>query len=489
MTSTSDSIIRLVPATDGRVASLVAVGGGAASREAGSELPIRLAVAMATAAFAGTIVWHATGTVLAFVPFGGVLAWLSWRDWRAGLVGSLIYSSVAGAVIIWLAPSPWPHFIGDLAFIYPAYVGFLSRPLRRKAAQVAFPWFATVPFVLIVLLESMNPQIDSALVPLLGIKVWLSYVPVFFLGRALIRTRRDLRGLLWALLTTSLPATLYGLYEFRLAQLGELTEGTKYGTFAGGYIASQVDAGYFRISSLFSSSTQFDGYLFFTAVVGAALLLLEDRRRRRWLAMALLVLVAINVGVTGDRKLYLTLPFAALLFTLLERNRRRRVVAQIATGTMIALAFLVLGAPLVLRVRSIRAVYEDRVQYASGAFETALAHPLGIGTGQATDGTRYLNPNRIFLETLPSKTVMELGVLGLVALILFYGAVARASFKGARRCSDSEVRSVATLFAVFVLAVMLSSLYGYQMDLDPLNVDTWLAAGLAAGLAVAKGGV
>jgi hypothetical protein len=65
---------------------------------------------------------------------------------------------------------------------------------------------------------------------------------------------------------------------------------------------------------------------------------------------------------------------------------------------------------------------------------------------------------------------------------VFYGATAIRGFGSARQCREQDLRSVATLFAIYLATLMLTSNYGWPMDLDPANVTSWLSAGLVAGL-------
>jgi hypothetical protein len=335
----------------------------------------------------------------------------------------------------------------------------------------------------VVLLECLNPALSSPLVGLLGVKIWLGYVPLFFLGAELFRSRNELRAWLWTLLMATLPASLYGLYEFKLGQSGGLTEGTRPGEFAGGYVSSGFETGDFRLSSLFPSSTQFDYHLFFAVFVGGALLILERRRLWKGVAIALLGLIAIDIGLTGTRKLYLIVPSALLWYLLLEKNRARRINGALLAVLAGVVVMAVLGAALVLRVHTIGDVYDNRLEFAQTSFSDSLRMaPLGLGTGMASGPARYLNPERLFVETLPAKTVVELGILGLAALVVFYAAIALHGFGSARRCPEQDLRSVAMLFAVYLATLMLTSAYGWPMDLDPANVNSWLSAGLIAGM-------
>jgi hypothetical protein len=138
---------------------------------------------------------------------------------------------------------------------------------------------------------------------------------------------------------------------------------------------------------------------------------------------------------------------------------------------------------LLLRVHTIESVYDNRIEFAQTSFFDAVRRsPMGLGSGMASGPARYLDPERLFVETLPAKTIVELGILGLVALILFYGSVALAGFWAVKRCVDEDLRSVALLFAIYLATLMMTSIYGWPMDLDPANVESWLSAGIVAAM-------
>jgi hypothetical protein len=382
-----------------------------------------------------------------------------------------------------------PFFFKDLFFFYPAMLGYLLGGHFHNAILKRFPWVPATIFAGVVLLECVNPNLSTPLIGLLGVKIWLGYVPLFFLGAAWVRSRYELQTTLWTLLLASLPASLYGLYEFKLGQSGELTSGIRPGEFGGGYVATSFEAGIFRLSSLFPSSTQFDYHLLFALMVGVGVLILERRRGWRAIAYALMALILINVGLTGTRKLYLIVPASLLWFGLIEKSSATRLkVALLAVAGSVAAAVFI-GAALLLRIQTIGDVYDNRLDYAQTTFADAVERaPLGLGSGMASGPAGHLDPNRIWTETLPSKTVIELGILGLFALIAFYGSIAVRGFRWARRCGQPDLRSVATILAVYVATLMLTSVYGWPMDIDPANVTSWLSAGLVAGMSLIPAG-
>jgi len=245
------------------------------------------------------------------------------------------------------------------------------------------------------------------------------------LGAELIRSRDELRVWLWTLLIATLPASIYGIYEFKLGQSGALAAGTRPGEFGGGYVATDFESGIFRLSSLFPSSTTIRLPPLLRGVCGGvrahpgATSRVAGRghrtprpHRHQHRPHRLEKALPPRTGSVG-------------LFILVEKNRARQVKGALIAGVAGVVMALVLGTAIVLRVNSIGDVYDDRLAYAQTSFSDALRRaPLGLGTGMASGPAGHLDPDRLFIETLPAKTVFELGILGLAALVLFYGAVA-----------------------------------------------------------------
>ena len=199
--------------------------------------------------------------------------------------------------------------------------------------------------------------------------------------------------------------------------------------------------------------------------------------------------IAINIGLTGTRKLYLIVPTALLIwFILLEKNRVRQSERGIDRGTKAGPghAAFVLGAALVLRVHTIGDVYDDSRLPICPDLVLRLAQSGSPRSGDR-DGGAVLRatwiPERLFIETLPAKTVFELQASsGWPHSSYFIGSMAIRGFSYARRCREEDLRSVAMLFAIYLATLMLTSNYGWPLDLDPANVTSWLSAGLVGGM-------
>ena len=126
--------------------------------------------------------------------------------WRLGLELYTLVIPFAGAIELWLYRFSWAVLIKDILFAMPAYIGFaLSGEARSALAGIPRSFGAIVLlFVGIVLVQAFNPSGPGLLVTLVGLKVWLFYLPMLLLGRAyvrdeasLLRLSRLMIGLIW----------------------------------------------------------------------------------------------------------------------------------------------------------------------------------------------------------------------------------------------------------------------------------------------------
>ncbi|MBE9069508.1 hypothetical protein IQ260_22945, partial [Leptolyngbya cf. ectocarpi LEGE 11479] len=102
---------------------------------------------------------------------------------------------------------------------------------------------------------------------------------------------------------------------------------------------------------------------------------------------------------------------------------------------------------------------------------------LGNGVARATNGARIFGNVRL-VETYHPKLLYELGPLGLLFMMVLYTAVTVATFKAYRKTKDKNLRGYAASMWVFILFISYFPYY-YPLDVDPVSVYYWLAAGIA----------
>ncbi len=111
--------------------------------------------------------------------------------------------------------------------------------------------------------------------------------------------------------------------------------------------------------------------------------------------------------------------------------------------------------------------------------------PMGMGTGTNTGASRYVVKdleNFAVPENYYAKTVMEIGVLGLMALLGLFGILLASGIRCLRSDISRPNHSLAAALLGYLVIAMIYNSKGFPLDLDPMNVLFWIYGGLLLGL-------
>ena len=188
------------------------------------NLLVLLASVLAAAFFVGTILldfyWIPFVVFATLVIWGAILS-----NWKVGIYGLIGYLPFAGIPTILLYPAPTiTLLVKDFLFVIPTYLSFViwySR--KRNKMPLLFPGAPVRLFVAlagILFIHLFNPRLSHLLVGLVGLKVWLLYVPFFFLGYHLIDSKERLFQTVRVILFIGMIPVTIGLLEAFLIYTG-----------------------------------------------------------------------------------------------------------------------------------------------------------------------------------------------------------------------------------------------------------------------------
>jgi len=417
--------------------------------------------------------------------------------WRTAFQGLLFILPFTGLPVL-LLPSPVGILFKDLAAVIPMYIGFLLWLRLRPGALGGIPpgiAIAMLLFSAIVLIQLANPAIPVMMMGFIGAKVWLFYLPVYFLAYAFCESEGDVIRVGRIVVALGFLPSIIGLAEFGLSfSIGyERTMTMIYGSHAEAFTQqfshfspdSEMDL--FRIPSTFPFATQYIGFII--AIIPIAFFVMKTDPGRRWRTAARLCLTLLfAAGITsGSRQAFIFLPLEFFILIVLTNDLRTALTHLGA----IALASLLLILPLWSKVTTLYA-YESTLfsHYADtiakkGLQQAVTEAPLGKGTGTNTGAARYAlqqDVSFVAIENYYAKTVYELGVAGLIILAFTFAAIVANGLATWRRASTREGHIIAGALVSFVMIICLNSFKGWALDLDPLNVYFWLFAGMLAKL-------
>jgi hypothetical protein len=444
-----------------------------------------------------------------FAVFLGALA-VGIKNWRLAVVGLVIYIPISGIAI----DAAYGHRVEravavlakDFLFVVPAYVGFLLWAWRRRV-RISFPG-APVTLLLalaaIVVAQAFNPNLPKPLVGLIGVKVWLFYVPLIFLGYHLVRTREELHRLFGLMTLLALVPAGVGLIEAALIYGGHAGAVYRlYGNAAAAVTQEFVTFGLpgggslRRIPSTFSSFYQY--YLFVAVMLAVAYgwwrgSRLGSRRSNIVAAAVWLLLLAASF-LTGVRAGFFMTPFLILLMVALGgRGAVRFGLRWLLPATVIVLA---LGSAL--SGSHLLGVWTEIGHVGRQEFGDVIVRSskdavhlttFGLGTGIDSVGARYAYSNdtawqeAIFPvlgrweESWYVKTWIELGVAGLAIVLALFGTIIVRGIRAHLTVRDPGLRAPSAALLAVVIWTVVYIVKSQYIDLDPLNVYFWLFVGL-----------
>mgnify|MGYP001589447465 CR=1 FL=1 len=195
------------------------------------HLPLQLALAVTLSlAVALAITRGRAGEVLLVLLVAlGVIVGL--QRWRWSVYGLLLYIPFSGIPAIVTYPNNGAEvLLKDLVFVIPAYIGFANERISRRwrTSFDGAPVRLLGLFALLVILQALNPALPNRLVGAIGVKVWLFYIPMLFLGYHLVRERKDVFRLLALMSWVAIVPAVIGIAEAALISGGHAQEVYRY---------------------------------------------------------------------------------------------------------------------------------------------------------------------------------------------------------------------------------------------------------------------
>jgi O-antigen ligase len=239
---------------------------------------------------------------------------------------------------------------------------------------------------------------------------------------------------------------------------------------------------FFRIPSTFTFVTQFSGYTLAMIVPAYILARLDPSAIWRKFAFAMFWLAILASFMSGARAAYLFVPILLVLIYLLDSD---------FTGVLKIVILLPLAMLAVMAVTGINPemmyalMVELFLHYSDELAETSLldaisAAPFGTGTGMNTGPARYAFDDQnsyIPVESYYAKTVIELGIAGLLIVVAIFIILMIRGYGIHRKIRNAGIKSCSAAFLAFIITMVLHSFKGWQIDLDPVNVYFWVFSG------------
>jgi hypothetical protein len=431
----------------------------------------------------------------ALLVAGIVLALVILSRWRLGLYLFLVWVVFEDFARKYLANGIYTFFGKDilLAVVYLAF--FLRRgPRAEKLFRPRF-WLPLVAFLVWATMEAFNFRTPSPIYGLLGLKLYFYYVPLMFVGYALVRTEFELRRFLLVNMVVAGVVSLLGIIQAifgqqllnpevldeNLRELGDLNR-----------VSPITGLVFNRPTSVFVSDGRFAAYLILTFILGLGAIGYFIQKKWAWGRAVYLCfgLVFTATLLTGVRTAFLFGIFSILaMLTAMYWGQRfgmdqlRRILKALRNLVLLGVAgtaCLVMFFPSALASRW--AFYTETLSPHGRGSELQLrvwSYPvaelvrvfsmpealLGRGLGTASLGTQYLirflhvPPAGVNVENGYGQILLEIGLPGFILWLIFSSSVVLACWSVVKRLRNTPLFPLGFAIMWYVILVLFPQTY------------------------------
>ncbi len=464
----------------------------------------------------GLILFLAAG-IKAAIPgvLGVIVMGLSYKYPRQALIGFIIYVPFGGTITYYIGNSPILQLAKD-AFYIPAAIG-LFQNLQKQRLPLILPQGIKTPlfillgccgitFLLANVAQQFNPPpVKPFAAPtkefpigmgILGLKVLLGYLPFISCTYYMIRNKRDFLMISRFQIILILSCCVLGLIQYIFLLTG-ICEGTDHLTGAdlfkatldarcyfGGSLVYSPSQGMIRLPGTFVAPWQWAWFLisstFFTFATGFS----DPSLLWRFISLGSMAMVFINAAISGQRIALALVPTCFVLQLILTGQvANLKQFVPIFGGLVVLLGGAIVSNPTIIQERldSFISRWNASPPYAfiTEQFHENLksvAGPFGSGLGRATNSARAMGETKL-VETYYPKLIYEIGIVGMIAFLLLVTILTIICWQTTRKIKNRNFRSYASSMWVFILFISYNTYY-YPLDVDPVAVYYWLAAGI-----------
>ncbi len=446
---------------------------------------------------------------------------LSYKYPRKALWFFLIYMPFSGTITYWLGGNSLLQLAKD-AFYIPALLGLIQE-CQRKKLPILKPKSLIAPLAILLVLclltilfingsQAMLPDCSELfgaqrdqrcedgqpiLLGILGLKVFIGYIPLIFCAHRLIQSKKELLFASRLHTVLAIVCCALGVIQYILLLIG-VCKGTSHLSgealfranleakcFVGGSLLYSPGEGVQRLPGTFVAPWQWAWFLIGNTFLTFATAFTDPSALWRIGGLVGMAGIFINAVISGQRIALALVPVITIILLVL-------------TGQITNLKrFIPIGVGLTLLLGAAAVAYPDivqeRIDSFVGRWEASPPHefivhqfdftwkrvkgsPLGLGLGRATNSARVFGDTTL-VETWFPKVMHEVGVLGLAAFLVVVTTLTILTFKAYRGVRDKNFRSMGSSYWVLVLFLSYQTYY-YPLDVDPMAVYFWFFAGV-----------
>ena len=447
---------------------------------------------------------------------GGVIVIGILNNWRNGVYFFLSWLLFEDFARKFLGNNMAIYFAKDFLALV-VFISFLAAYRRKEITSFRPPFLVPLlVFIWFGLLQVFNPASTSIWYGLMGFKMFFYYVPLVFLGYALVNSEAQVRRFFTVNMVLALIIISLGIAQSILGPsfLNPAHPAEDIRLLSGLYRISPITGLIaYRPNSVFVSTGRYANFVMVASllVLGFSGYLLLRQKRGRALAFIAIAVIATGAFLTASRGSFMWGMINALATSVAfvwgapwrqgEALRIFRAIQRAALAIGLGIVFLFYAYPDALLSRL--AIYEESLMpnspkselmnrswdYPVRNFLGAFSYdrwPYGYGIGTASLGTQYVarllnaKPLGVGVESGYGTLVVEMGICGLVLWIVMSLAITISAWKVVKKLKGSPWFPLGFVIFWYALFLLFPQTFGGMQPYEDflLNAYFWLLLGM-----------
>jgi hypothetical protein len=447
---------------------------------------------------------------------GGAVVVAILNNWRNGVYFFLSWLLFEDFARKFLGNNMAIYFAKDFLLLVVLISFFVA--FRRKDVKIFRPPFL-MPLLIFVWFGAMqifNPASPTVWYGLMGFKLFFYYVPLMFIGYALLNSEAELRRFFNVNLILVLVIVSLGIAQSIIGPsfLNPAVQAEDLRLLSGMYrVAPVTGLVSYRPTSVFVSAGRYANFIMvaWIVVLGFSGYLLLRHKRGRTLAFIAIPITAAGAFLTASRGSFLWGIINAVVTSVAfiwgapwregEALRVFRSIQRLAIGIVLGLILVFYAYPDALLSRL--AVYEETllpdqptselthrgwtypVENFLGAFDYPR-WPYGYGIGTTALGGQYVarffnvKPPVVGVESGYGTLVVEMGILGLIFWLVMSVAILIAAWNVVKKLRGSPWFPVGFVILWYAFFLLFPATFGGIQSYEDflLNAYLWLLLGV-----------
>ena len=446
---------------------------------------------------------------------GGAIVVAILNNWRNGVYFFLSWLLFEDFARKFLGNNMAIYFAKDFLLIV-VLISFMTA-FRRKEVTIFRPPFL-MPLLIFIWFGGMqifNPASTSVWYGLMGFKIFFYYVPLMFVGYALLNSEAELRRFFTINLVLVLVIVSLGIAQSIIGPgfLNPAVQAEDLRLLSNLYRVSESGALAYRPTSVFVSAGRYADFTMVAWILtlGFSGYLLLRHKKGRSLAFIAIPITAAGAFLTASRGAFLwgiinaTATSVAFVWGAPwkqgETLRVFRSMQRAGVGIVLGIVLLFYAYPDALLSRL--AIYQETLlpnsptselshrawRYPVDNFLGAFNYerwPYGYGIGTTALGGQYVarffnaKPPVVGVESGYGTLVVEMGIMGLILWFIMSIAILFAAWKVVKKLKGSPWFPIAFVILWYAFVLLIPSTYAGMQAYEDflLNAYLWLLLGL-----------